>query len=449
MKLNDLESKFFDRILNAKLDVPVHAVLECVGQTFDVIIVPEIDRFGDFTLKYYNATPSKSATQSNESGKRKIDLTTKEAGGLHPSLERAWIKNEPITIQILPSGLPVKPVPPPKLDATVLHAQYGYRGSLSLDKNQVTVQQTPLKMARFSVTSFPDFAAAPSRHIDLKSGDGWQVTILKDSEHTRDIISHTGSITKIDGSEFETNELVDVLQRLKYFFAFVSGAYRFPTVVIGYASRSRPVWGEIGRFELNLPASFNWFNYSSTRRLGAYLEDLFPKFWRKWKDNKNEIIAIIECYVHSIAMRNVGIPQDAVAKSYLGLELLASLMLQKNIFGNSADQVHEVLSSHNIPNRCLEQNETPLLRSLGTHLGKAETRGAPLLGRVRNYVAHPLRRKTPVKIKASYINYLDADPAQYAYLHDLSQFYLEYMLLKFCNYAVKRHRPLLESLQNV
>ena len=42
MNLNDLENKFFGRILNAELDVPVHSTLEYGENRFGIIVVPEI-----------------------------------------------------------------------------------------------------------------------------------------------------------------------------------------------------------------------------------------------------------------------------------------------------------------------------------------------------------------------------------------------------------------------
>ena len=68
MKLNDLESKFFEHILNTELGVPVKATLEYEGATFDIIIVPEITQDGYFNLKYYNAPAYDPETRFNESG---------------------------------------------------------------------------------------------------------------------------------------------------------------------------------------------------------------------------------------------------------------------------------------------------------------------------------------------------------------------------------------------
>ena len=51
MNLNALESKFFNRILNAELGVPVHATLEYQTETFPIIIVPELDPDGPSYLR--------------------------------------------------------------------------------------------------------------------------------------------------------------------------------------------------------------------------------------------------------------------------------------------------------------------------------------------------------------------------------------------------------------
>ena len=56
------------------------------------------------------------------------------------------------------------------------------------------------------------------------------------------------------------------------------------------------------------------------------------------------MIAVIECYVHSNAMHTTGVQKDAVAKSYAGLEILASLALRKTIYGDSNEEIHKVLT---------------------------------------------------------------------------------------------------------
>ncbi len=66
MNLNALERKFFDKILNAELGVPVHATLEYQMETFLIIIVPEIGPDGYFRLNYYNAPAYDPETQCDD-----------------------------------------------------------------------------------------------------------------------------------------------------------------------------------------------------------------------------------------------------------------------------------------------------------------------------------------------------------------------------------------------
>ena len=483
MKLNDLEARFFEQVLNAELGTPVHATLEYEDDTFEVILVPELNEDGQFTLKYYNAPRYEPETQFNDAGVGTKSLTDDQAFGRHPSLKQAWLDGDPITVRMRPSQLPFKPKLSQKLKATVLYAGLHHRGLLGLKENQVTLQKSPLQRADLSLVGFPDFVLPnrpfhsiidlsiqereflqslagrlgdnasisikpSSRHITLDSKNGWTVKLTRDEQRNRDMVGHTGLIERTDGQVFESDELGDVLDVLKYFFAFVAGGYRHPTVIVGYDSQNRPVWGEIGQFSTSPHHISNWFSNSNTVCEGTALENLFPMFWTKWVDKKDEIVAVLECYAHSNAMRQAGVPKDAVAKSYAGLEILASLARQKTIHSDPSKEVHEVLSCYKVPNLCLDQSKTPVMARLSEDLEEPALRGTYLLGCVRNYVAHPLDRNAQAEVKQKHLKHLDADSANYFYLHDLSQFYLEYALLKFLGFEVgDNHRQLLEALQ--
>ena len=281
-------------------------------------------------------------------------------------------------------------------------------------------------------------ATAPS-HIILECDDGWKITVVKDETPTRGSVSHIGLIEKSDGTDYGADEVGDLLRALSYFFAFAACTYCHATVVIGYDSRRRPVWGKIGRFAMDWLPPTNWFNNIECR-MGAVLEQLFPKFWLKWREHKHEIVAIIECYVHSYAMRKAGIANDAVAKSYTGLNLLSSLQQGRAVSGSK--NIRKTLSEYKIPNL-----STAVVRRISNRLGGRKRQGPDLLDRVRGYIAHPLDTGTPAKVKQEPLEYLDSEPMDYVYLHDLSQFYLEYMFLAYCGLGFVDHRPLLESIQ--
>lgn len=281
-------------------------------------------------------------------------------------------------------------------------------------------------------------ATAPP-HIILECDDGWKITVVKEEIPTRDSVSHIRLIEQADRTKYGADQLGDLLNALKYFFAFAACTYCFPTVVIGFDSRNRPVWGKAGRFVMDWLPPTNWFNHIGLRT-GAALEELFPKFWLKWRDRRDEIVAIIECYVHSFAMRKTGIANDAVAKSYTGLNLLASLQREKEVSGSK--YIKESLSDYSVPNL-----STPVVDRIAKHLGGRRRQGPDLLDRVRGYIAHPLEKGTPVKVKQEPLFYLDREPREYLYLHDLCQFYLEYMFLAYCGVTYTDHRPLLESVR--
>lgn len=76
------------------------------------------------------------------------------------------------------------------------------------------------------------------------------------------------------------------------------------------------------------------------------------------------MVAMVECYVHSNAMQKAGVPEDAVAKSYAGLEILASLALRKTIYGNSSVEIYKILSDYQIPSLCLDRTKTPTMARL-------------------------------------------------------------------------------------
>ncbi len=481
MKLNKLETVFFDEIINAELDVPVHATLKYEGTTFEIIVEPEIAPEGYLRFKYYNAPPYEPEPQVGPDGAIFKELKGIEIFGTHPLLEEAWQKRALVELQLNPSQSPLQPKSNPSLNAKVLYADVGHRGELVLDQNQVIRSTAPLIKAEFTISGFSDFrtpekqwlstagfseteyealqsvanklgddaelTVTPARHnIALNTGDGWQITLTKDENSDSDVVSHVGSVQKINGDDFTIGELCDVLEGLRYFFAFTIGNYCFPTVIVGYDESRRATWAQVGRFEAGRQHTLNWFHHPGDAKWGRILEQFFPKFWTKWTAHKDEIIAVIDCYVRSTVMRRAGLQQDAVAKSCFGLEILASLVLEKTIQypDVTAEEIDKVLRCYRILNRQVGPSNAPVSDQLYKNLNLTGDLGANLIVTIRNYVAHPLHKQR-TEIRPQYLRYLDSDVLQYTYLHDLSQFYVEYTLLRFCGYNVAHCRQLREN----
>lgn len=476
MELSSLETKFFNEILNAELDVPVHATLTYRDDSLDLIVVPEITSSGYFELKYYNALAAEPEREVDASGNQVSSWQLEEALGRDPLLQRAWRNDQIVSLQLHTSPMPLQPKIDQSLSARVIYAGMQHRGSLALGDNQVIVRESQLTTTKFNLVGFPDFSAfgrqghsgsgldeakrqalnsvaegltggakltlatAPPQII-LECDDGWKITVVKEESPTRDSVSHIGLIEQTDSTSYGANQLGDLLDALNYFFAFAACTYCFPTVVVGFDARNRPVWGKVARFAMDWLPPTNWFNRIGLRT-GAALEELFPKFWLKWREHRDEIVAIIECYVHSFAMREAGIAKDAMAKSYTGLNLLASLQRGKEVSGS--EYIKGTLSDYSVPNL-----STPATDRIAKRLGGRGRRrqGPDLLDRVRGYVAHPFEKGTPVKVKQEPLKYLDREPREYLYLHDLCQFYLEYIFLAYCGVTYTDHRPLLENIQ--
>ena len=463
MKLNRLESKFFDDILKTDLDVPVHATLKYGETTLDIIVVPEISDQGHFSLKYFNASPYEPTP--NCSGV--ATLNNRHLFGLHPLLDQVRRDRDSVTVQLKTAPHLPRPLynaEQPQLNTRVYRAGPYNRGELVLDEGGVVVKESLLRRVDFCVVDLPEMNMPvrleknPVKIITERDvvfeNDKWRIVLTADKELTRDLISWTGLIEKSDGSEYEIGELDDVLQGLQYFFAFVAGVYRFPTVVIGYGKDDQPVWGKIGRFDVkNLGG--NWFRSSSTIHTSGFLEVLFSRFWCQWVERRSEIISIVERYVHSNIVGRIGAWDTALVISYTGLEMVARLVLGEDAnrndegYSTSSKKINRALERINesdciVRNIVLDESQTPRMAALAENLS-VKKNGPWLLSEVRHYIVHPLERIGEERYKE-----LDSDSSLYVYLHDLSQYYLEYMFLAFLGLPdLGRPRILLERSERI
>ena len=477
MKLNRLETTFFDEIIGVELDAPVHAILEYQGTSLEMIVVPKVAAEGYLRFEYFNAPAYHPEPQLGPNGTQYLRFTLGQFAGTHPLLEEAWHRHAGVELVLKPSRHHIPPRSNPTLDARVLYAGRGNRGVLVLRTGQTTIRNSLLRRAEFSISGFTDFATpeklwasiagavsdedlplqntadkleegahialSPVRHnIVLDTIDGWRISLTKDDGSHDGPVSHTGVVEKHDGTDFSIDELREVLEGVRYFFAFTMAEYCFPSVIIGYDAVGKIVYGEPGEFGARRQNCLNWFHHNRDAQSGNILELFFPRFWRRWQSNKDELIAVIDAYVSSQAMRRAGILRDAVAKSCGGLEIIAGLVLERTIRNTAKEDFDKVLRCYKIPHRLLDAASNPATHKLCSDLNIPNDSGAYLLVDVRNYVTHPLD-KNPV-IKPGHLRYVDGDLAQYVHLHDLSQFYLEHILIRFCGFGLIHHRQLLE-----
>ncbi len=472
MKLNGIEQRFFADVLQADLDAPVTATLKVDDDEFSVMVIPQFSQNKYFEFRYFG-TPA--YTPQDESGV--VSFGGSHIFGVHPVMESAWNNQEVVDLEFTerPAAVaPFRPIIGPTVQAKVLVVEPAHKGRLGVHKNQIKKEDSTLKQVVFSLVDFSDFEkfehitehiarqmniresletirkefpdavevriVRPAR-ISLQAGHGWEVTLTKDAEQTRNHTSHSGLITRTDGREFEIDDVDDLLEGLNCFFAFVSCAYRHPTAIIGEDSQGKAVWGKIGKFDL-MPRSTNWFDNDSNRPATVYLESLFPKFWEQWHKHPDELTSIIESHINGKAMQQAGLSKEALTASYTGLELLAAVVLNNS--KNDIANVCKALARHCIPHLHLDPSKTPITAQLANNLGKGNS-GPRLIYDIRNYVTHPQDRSANT-IKQAYLEHLDDTYSPYFYLNDLCQFYLEYLLLiGLCGWQPQHFRILAEN----
>ena len=482
MDLNDIESEFFERLFPVEMDVPINAILHSDGTSIEMVVTPRIDQNGRFLLEYANATPHMPETKNG------WFQWSDDAFGTHPVLEQAWMNHDLCSLTLRRSIMLSQTRAEWSVDVEVVHADSNFRGRLALGRNRVTLEEGLVQEARFSVSDFPDFVMGtlqiptrqaeearkileiliptgatvsiqpPPRRITLESRDGWILRLTRDASPSRGLVSHTGVVTRYDGEQYEIDDLETVLEGLKLFFAFVRGDYCLPTAVIGYASDGdesswRPIWGCVGRLADEPHRRLNWFVNSYDMPLGTYLETLFPGFWEMWSSHREQVDRAIDLYLQSGCSRRNGNPGSAIAESYAGLETLVGVCRNKTIDNNSAQEIDQVLQQYAVPLRMIGELPSQQFGQLARDVGidyKSGT-GVDLLNKVRNYMPHPLARGTSATIKADIHEALRGGRVlRQVYLHDLSQFYFEHLLLAHCGYAQAegskrfgRYRPLL------
>lgn len=480
MQFNDLEQEFFEEVLKAELDVPVNAILRFDDEEFPLTIIPQVSADGYFELRYFGAPAYKPEPEEGQ-----LSWSGSEISGTHPQLRRLWIDGSTVhlTFEDRPAPTAIQAdLSGPDMEAKVILADFHHRGILSIKNNQIVVRESTLRNAKFSLVDFPKikhtagqswlgqlFSEGEYENFQvrfkavsellpenkamvqvisqestvLKTDSGWIITLTKDDEDTRGGISYSGLITR-DEEEFSVQKLSHLLEGLTHFLSFMACAYRHPTAVIGYNSEDLAAWGQIGKFILR-PPSTNWFSNSSMVSASVYLEFLFPRFWSAWEKHQNEVSRILECYINSQSMLQAGFPREAVAASYAGLDMLAHLLISNPARENSTQVVEKALAKHKVPNPCLDSSRTPVTANLATELGLSQS-GIPLLNSVRNYVVHPLQKNSHA-VKSQHVELLDNTYSKYFYVHDLSQYFLEYLFLHgLCNYTPQHHRLLTETI---
>lgn len=122
MKFHPLERAFFDKVLNATLDIPVNASIHLADELLEVTVIPRIAN-NEFVLDYYNVPEYRPEPQPDEDGRLITHYSGDEAFGIHPALKQAWTNQTTLSVELHRTSIPIERFvyrAAPKLDARVL-----------------------------------------------------------------------------------------------------------------------------------------------------------------------------------------------------------------------------------------------------------------------------------------------------------------------------------------
>ena len=380
--------EFFQNVWGVKLDRPIHAHLRSPSGVAPgeatAIIVPKLDQRKNIVIDFYD-----------------LELERRLPGSypLAPSEMESVTVQLPRVGEIQTKYLSILPL----MDLSFTDSK---EGRLYVSQKEFTVSDCELASAVFCITDFPRFMGPGAMeyveihpmmqgigHIEIES-DGWVITIREFTESDSDFgVTHNGLIKRVDADNFSVNELRHLINGLTYFFSFVTGVYREPTVVIAHGEECRNVWGRLGSIRQPEYRTGNWFH----RTNGSSLVEIFPGFWNCFKSDEEKVKTVVGHYSESSMIAHIGLHNNALVTSRSALQGAAKWKLNKN--GVSSKETEDALNEFGI-----------------------------------QYDANSLIDITNARNEITHADFFATDYQRYYDLWNLCQKYVELMLFKFFDY---------------
>ena len=312
-------------------------------------------------------------------------------------------------------------------------------GMLIPTTQPVTVINEPARINRckFVLINFPSLWGAQDIHRPTSDTNGviiqrmrlhagpWSIELKGvDSVMSLDIqmrrlggsaITHSGSVSRTDGSDFTLEELKVVLDALHLFLSFVRGSYCGLAFLSGQDSQRKTVWKQWGSREVEPwrgPLS-TWVCPVESEMLSA----VFDGFWQRFTDPgwRDTVSQVIRWYLRSNESSESAV---GIILTQAALERLSHATKGQGS-GATGDRIaaalKEVRIDPQIPLQCLE------LITLSHHHRWAH--GPHAFVDIRNDLVHPKPQ----------LGLVPADA--YAEVQRLGQWYIELMLLHLCGYS--------------
>ena len=244
-------------------------------------------------------------------------------------------------------------------------------------------------------------------------------------------ITHTGTITRVDGQKFCLYELDRLLAALHLFLSFARGSYCGLTRLSGYDSDGNLVWEQWGTYQVEpwrreLPT---WVDGLSNHTLSP----VFMGLWRLLSDPRRSdtISKVIHWYIRSNERSE---PEISVVLTHAALERLSFDTMGPRGERKEGNWMAETLLKNGIdpsvPMSCQELTRLQKQKGWWYH-------GPHALVDIRNDLVHPENRKGPFSEAAL----LDAQ--------NLGLHYVELMLLRLSCYSGQYVNRLTSKVETV
>jgi len=233
-------------------------------------------------------------------------------------------------------------------------------------------------------------------------GLGWRLTIdarpdLADIQKELErsggyAATHCGRLERDDGSAFDRESAIEMLEGIHWFCSFIAGSPCGPFLPVGFSPDGQPTWSRWGVPTIvSWPPDLGWFDRHNAQ---AAIE-LFPQFLSRWLDPfwRRVVYIGVGYYLDANAPRTV---QRAIGLGQIVLELLVNSVL---VDGNLIDS-KDLASAGRAITRLLEHYAIPTdipsrFKDLYKEADRAGWKTGPwAVTALRNEIIHPKRGTT-------------------------------------------------------
>lgn len=208
----------------------------------------------------------------------------------------------------------------------------------------------------FGVLNFPEFLRGQDKQVivgaqwrvlgsALLQAGAWEIeitavpTLSEIEKKLKDeggyAITHTGTVRRSDGGDFDVQDVEPLLSALRLFLSFARGAYCGLTLVVGKDCNGESAWEQWGTHRVTewsgSPPS--WFDKMS----GYTLAKAFPGFWTRYQgfQQNDRTRLALEWYLESNAQKAI---HTSIVLTQAALERLSYAMVCERLRGEKEGQ---------------------------------------------------------------------------------------------------------------